>query len=167
MYVRASPPSPSKCWRLALEVALATLPAHGCHLFGAMLRQNRALTGNQARMLGVVPTGDNPNALREHVQLGWQSNCVRRHAVDRTLERHLRRRSDRRWVKNEPFTHPTRFSAAPSCSRLYGQQSSTPSPKPNMAFSNVRFHVVALPSLAHSMAIVFDRSNTARSGSPR
>ena len=70
------------------------------------------------------------------------------------------RSRNRRCLKNEPLTQPTRFSTLPfSCGR-YGQHTSTPMPRSSATPANVAFHSVTTPSRPHLSAIVFGRSKT-------
>jgi len=76
------------------------------------------------------------------------------------------RSRNRRCLKNEPLTQPTRFSTLPfSCGR-YGQQTSTPMPRSSVTPANVGFHSVTTPSWPNFSATVFGRSNTATKGMP-
>ena len=73
---------------------------------------------------------------------------------------------NRRCLKNEPFTQPTRFSTAPFCDWRAGGIS-IPTPKSKATPAKMGFHSVTWPSLPQHQGDRLRPSKTASSGTPR
>ena len=114
---------------------------------------------NRARSSPIRVAGGTPVARDGRIVLASVSHS-------RSCRSRSARSRNRRCLKKEFFTQPTRFSTLPfSCGR-YGQHTSTPMPRSSATPANVGFHSVTTPSRPHFSAIVFGRSKTVTRGIP-